>query len=225
MIKLENLLIAFYGVTTVAVFLTMISIGGLFDSFNAVFFREVSFLISPYSLKSSLTIPLFRLYNIHLFLFSVVLLLRLRNIFARLGALYLSLSAVMSVALIRFPLDPLGISQSLSGSSHILIVLITVVYIAAALALFGYGFKSSKRFHLLSVYSSEVSLLFLAASFITAVFALLSMPAYVGLFQKLPIAAFLGWIVLTSFLIVKSDRRLKYGINRKGSTGKNRTNR
>lgn len=210
MIKLENILIAFYGTATVVVFIIMIIYGGLFDSLHTLLFREVSFLISPYSLNDAITVPLYRIYNFNLLMFSIILLIRLHNIFAKLGALYLSMSALFSLLLIQFPMDPLGLSQSVSGSTHIIFVLIAGFYIIIALMLFGIAFKKNKNLTMLSSYSNEISFIIMIASFLTAVFALLSMPTYVGFFQKLPIAVFLLWIVITSIRIIRSDKRVKY---------------
>lgn len=210
MIKLENSFIAIYGITTVIVFVAMVIAGGLFDSVRTVFFREVSFIISPYSLKESITVPLYSLYNIQLFMFSLVLFIRMKNIFARFGALYLSLSAIFGIILIRFPMDPRGVSGSLSGTTHIIFVMFTVVHIVIAIALLSYGFRNNKNLRLLSKYSTEISIIILFASLLTGIFAFLSMPAYVGFFQKLPMAAFLGWILITSVWMIKSDKRVKY---------------
>lgn len=210
MIKVENILIAFYGIMTVGVFIIMISFGGLFDSIHTTLFREVSYLISPYALRDDVTVPLFRLYNVNLLLFSLVLLLRLKNIFAKLGALYLSVSAVTGVLLVQFPLDPIRLSQSLTGSTHIIVSLLTGFYIMVALLLFGYSFKKNKNLKTLSTYSFEISFIILIAGFLTGIFAILSMPDYVGLTQKLPIAAFLAWIIMTAIWMLRSDRRINY---------------
>jgi hypothetical protein len=210
MIKLENVLIAIYGVATVVVFLIMISFGGLFDSVHTLLFQEVSFLISPYSLTENITVPLYQLYNINLLLFSVVLLFRMRNVFAKIGALYLSLSSVTGLMLIQFPMDAIHLSRSFAGGTHILLALLTAFYIMVALLLFGYSFKKNKNLKILSTYSVEISLIIMIAGFLTGISALLSMPVYVGILQKLPIAAFLFWIVLTAFFMLRSDRRIHY---------------
>lgn len=210
MIKVENILIAFYGISTVAVFVIMIIYGGLFDSLHTLLYREISFLISPYSLKETVTVPLYRIYNFNLLMFSIILFVRMHNVFARVGALYLSMSAIFSLFLIQYPMDPLLLSKSVSGSTHIIFVLIAGFYLILSLILFGIAFKKNKNLALLSQYSTEIGLIIMVASFFTAVFALMNMPEYVGLFQKLPIMAFLTWILMTSFKIIKSDNRVKY---------------
>jgi len=107
-------------------------------------------------------------------------------------------------------MDPLGISKSFSGSTHILLTLLTFFYITVALVLFGYAFKKNKHFLILSTYSFEISLIILAAGFLTGISAIFSMPSYVGFFEKLPVASFMAWIILTSFFVIRSDRRIKY---------------
>lgn len=210
MIKIENIFIATYGITTVVAFILMVSFGGLFNSLQTLYFREVSFLISPYSLVEDITVPLYRLYNVNLLLFSVVLVLRLRNMFARLGALYLAMSAVTSLLLVEVPMDALQLSRSLTGLSHILVALLTASFTVIAMLLFSYSFKANKNLAIISKYSFGVSLIILIAGFFTGLFAMLNMPEYVGFVQKLPIAAFLLWIVMTAYWMLRSDKRVRY---------------
>jgi hypothetical protein len=212
MIKVENIMIAIYGIATVVVFVIMIFFGGLFDSIHTLFFREISFLISPYSLFEDVTVPLYRLYNVNLFLFSLVLFIRLQNVFAKVGALYLSMSAVTSLLLAYIPMDAILLSRSLNGFTHIMITLLTGFYLLIAMSLFSYSLKRSKHLGMLAKYSFTVNIIILIGGFLTAVFALLSMPEYVGVIQKISIAAFLLWIVLTVISILHSDRRVNYGI-------------
>jgi hypothetical protein len=210
MIKLENILIAFYGITTVAVFLLMVVWGGLFDSVHTLLFREVSFLISPYSLTESTSVPLYSLYNSNLLIFAIILFLRLRNMFAKIGALYLAMSSVTGLLLIHTPMDPIYLAKSYSGTLHIGVTLMTAFFILVALVLFGYSFKKNKNLMVLSTYSFFISTIILVAGFLTAVFALLSLPTYVGFIEKLPMAAFLFWIILTAIWMLHSDRRVRY---------------
>lgn len=210
MIKLKNILIAVYGILTVIVFISMIAAGGLFNSVNALLYREISFIISPFTFNGVITIPLYRLYNILLFIFSALLFLRTQNLYIRLGSLFLSMSAVFGILLIRYPMVPSGSSVSLSALSHIALAIIIVLYIFTALTLFGYGFKSYKNLAFLYNFTTEISIIILILGFIAGLFAYLNMPAYVGLFQKLPIMAFLLWIIMTSLAMLHSDKRIKY---------------
>lgn len=210
MIKLKNILIAVYGLLTVSVFILMIMAGGLFNSVNALLYREISFIISPFTINGFITIPLYRLYNILLFIFSALLFLRTTNLYIRLGSLFLSMSVIFGLLLIRYPLDPSGESVSFTALSHISIAIIIVLYIFTALTLFGYGFKRYKNLSFLYNFSTELSVIILFLGFAAGVFAYLKMPAYVGLFQKLPIMSFLVWIVVTSLAMLKSDKRIKY---------------
>lgn len=210
MIKLKNILIAIYGILTILVFLSMIAAGGLFNSLNALLFREISFIISPFTFNGIITIPLYRLYNILLFIFAALLFLRTQNIYVRLGSLFLSMSAVFGIMLIRYPMDPSGAPVSISALSHIAIAIIIVLYIFTALTLYGYGFKSYKNLAFLYSFTTEISILILILGFFAGVFAYLNMPTFVGLFQKLPIIAFLVWILITSVAMLRSDKRIKY---------------
>jgi hypothetical protein len=207
--KLENFLIAFYGIMTVAVFLLMVVWGGLFDSIHTLLFKEVSFLISPYSLTESTTVPLYKLYNTNLLLFSIVLLFRLRNVFAKVGALYLAMSSVTGLLLLHVPLDPIHLAKSFSGSAHIGVALLTAFFILVALALFGYSFKKDKKLAVLSKYSFLICCIILVAGFLTGVFAMLSLPIYVGFTEKLPIVSFLLWIVVTAVWMLHTDKSVR----------------
>lgn len=210
MYKIENILLFIYGCITVSTFLLMLYFGGLLNSFETVLYHEISFLISPYSLFSEVTIPLYQLYNLHLLLFSLILLLRVPNIFAKLGALYLAGSTVIGLLLIQFPMDPIQLGQSIAGKQHILVIVIQGITLACAIVLLGRGF--TKKLQVLSDLSYGLSLLILLGGLIIGIFALMSMRAYVGFIEKLPIFAFLFWIVITSVWFVLYDKRIKYGL-------------
>lgn len=215
MIKFENALIAFYGIMTVIVFIFMVIYGGLFDSVHSLLFREISFIISPYSLRENITAPLYRIYNLNLLIFSIVLYLRMPNIFAKVGAVYLGISALTGLLLLKFPIDPILLSNSYEGLIHIIVSSLTGFYIFIALLLFSFSFKKSKKFQYLSQFSFNVSLLILFGGFLTCIFALSNLPAHVGFTQKLPIALFLLWVVITAFWMLKSDNRVSYALARK----------
>ncbi len=210
MLKLENLSIALFGLVTVFVFLLMLSLGGLFESVKSFLFLEVSFLISPYTPLKDLTIPIFQYYLYFLFLFSFALTVRMRSAYAKVGGLYLLLSAVIGLILLKYPLDPGRISGSVAGVTHISIVLFMSLYTAVALYLLAYAFKNTNNLSWLSSYSMLVCLLLLFGGFATGIFAIFSLPIYVGLTQKLPIASYLFWILLTAFGMLKSDKRIHH---------------
>lgn len=212
MIKIENALIAFYGVMTVIVFILMITYGGLFDSVHSLLFREVSFIISPYSLRENITAPLYRIYNLDLLIFSMILYLRMPNIFAKVGAVYLGISALTGLLLLKFPIDPILLSNSYEGLFHIIVSSLTGIYIFIALILFSISFKKSKNFRYLSRFSFNISMLILLGGFLTCIFALSNLPAQVGFVQKLPIASFLLWVVITAVWMLKSDKRINYAL-------------
>lgn len=206
--KFENVFIASYGVLTVVVFLLMIYFGGLLNSVNTLLYREISFLISPYSLQQTITVPLYQLYNFNLFIFSFVLLIRLPNIFAKLGALYLIGSAIIGLLLIHFPMDPRGFGDSLTGNQHILVAALQSFCIVIGILYISNGF--TRKLQWLSQASHAISIIILLAGLVIGVFALFSMREYVGLLEKLPIAAFMLWILLTSWGILQSDNRINY---------------
>lgn len=210
MIKIENIFIALYGIITVIVFILMLTFGGLFNSLHSLYFQEISYLISPYSSNHEVAIPLYRLYNLCLLLFSILLILRFQNIFAKIGAMYLVLSAVSSLLLVEVPMDPLQFSHSYSGLAHILIAMLTVVYIVSAMVLFGYTFRKNRNLSFVSKYSFVISIIVVCGGLLSGIFALLNMSAYVGIIEKLPIIAFLVWISMTAIWVLQSDKRIHY---------------
>lgn len=210
MLKIENLLIMIFGMVSVAVFILMIFKGGLFESANIFWFREVSFLVSPYSHATNVTTPLYQIYNYALIFFAFVLSFRMHSNFAKLGSLYLMISAMIGLMLVQFPMDPRGISGSQQGITHIATVLFMAFHVSVALLLLAAAFKRISHLRWLSRYSVLTCILLVVASFFTGVFALRSMPEYVGLLQKMPIIVFLSWILITSVGMLYSDKRIKY---------------
>jgi hypothetical protein len=213
MLKIENLLVSFFGITTVFTFVLVILAGGILSSPEAIIFKEVSFAISPYSSFQDLTVPLYVAYNICLLLFSFCLLIRLQNLGGKFGAFYLFCSAIIGIALIYFPMDPQGISESIQGSSHIAILLLISTFAIIGLLLLAIAFKKTSNLRYLTAYSNDIALILLAAGLITGASALLSNRILVGTIEKIPIIAFLIWILATSLGILNSDKRIKsYGI-------------
>jgi hypothetical protein len=208
--KTENLLIATFGGITVLTFICLLFFGGLFQSINTFLLVEISFLISPFTPLKAFTIPIYQTYNFYLILFASVLILRLNNKYGKVGGLYLLISGILGLLLVQFPMDPRGISESDAGMTHISVLLVMAFYTSSALFLLGYTFYHSKNLQWLSPLTFLTSAVLLSIGFLTGIFALLSMPTFVGITEKLPIAAYLGWILLTSYGMLKSDHRIKY---------------
>jgi heme A synthase len=120
------------------------------------------------------------------------------------------MSSVSSFLLIQYPMDAVQLSHSISGFSHILVALLTAFFIVIAMWLFGYSLKENKNLKAVSEYSFIICMIVLFAGLLTALFALFNMPEYVGFIQKLPIIAFLFWIVMTVYWILRSDKRIHY---------------
>lgn len=210
--KMEHLLIASFGIITVLVFVAMLIAGGLFHSVDTFWFREVSYLVSPYTPVNAITVPLYQMYNYYLIIFSFTLSLRMESMYAKLGSFYLILSAIIGLILVRHPMDPGGISSSAVGITHIVIALFMTFYIVVALILLSYAFKRTKRLYWLANCTTVTSIILLYAGYVTGVFALFSKSDYVGLTEKLPIGVFLVWIVLTAVGMLYSDKRIRHYI-------------
>jgi hypothetical protein len=203
----ENFLVAYTGIVSVFIFILMILFGGIFETINSLFFREISFLISPYSATKYLTVPLFQLYCFHLLLFSLFLNLRFHNILSKLGAIYLLAASMAGFVLLVFPMDPRGISGSVAGITHITVTLIMTMLVVMALFLLSRGLKNAQKFHWLSQFSFLLASVLLISGFITGVLAVLSLDYLVGLTERLPIILFLVWIFCAALGVLYSRKR------------------
>src|SRR5689334_14820109 len=123
MLKVENLLIAFFGLFTVVTFYLLLHAGGLFQNIQVFTFREISYIISPYIYQKEVTIPLYITFNMYLIYFAATMFVRLKNTYSRAGALYLALSGITGFVLVNHPMDPRGVSESIQGMRHISITL------------------------------------------------------------------------------------------------------
>jgi hypothetical protein len=208
MLKIENILIAFYGILTIVFFLALIILG-IDGSENALLFREVSYFISPYVPQNVSTVFIFQCYNLLLLIFSSLLSFRLNNYYAKLGSLCLSFSGIIGLVLIHFPMDPLRRSDTYAGLSHIFLVMMMSVYIIIAMILFGYSFKHREHLRWLTNISYAMSIFLCIASALTGVIAFYD-SQLVGLWEKFPIVAFLMWIALLVIGVVEADKRIKY---------------
>jgi hypothetical protein len=206
--KIQNSLIAFLGLMTIVSFLLFLIVGGEFNSLQTFLFKEVSFLISPYSGQESISVPLFLVFLINLFFFSLLLMVKLPNQYTKIGGMFLLLSSIIGFILLQFPLDPRGISESTAGMTHIILILLLSLTIIISLLLFSKGFQKIKALSWLAKLSLSVCIIILLTGSITTLFALFSLPLYVGFFQKAPIFSFLVWLFLVTIGIFKSGYRL-----------------
>lgn len=209
MIKIENLIVAFFGFTTVLLFILLVNLGTILDINNSYVFREVSYFISPYMSGRLVTIPFFQLYNIMLLLFAIGLWIRLKDYYAKLGAVSLAFSAIVGISLILFPQDNPLMPQTIAGYSHIFVVSLMSFFSVASMMLFGTAFKSNVNLTWLSKYSYSISTVLLLGTVVTGILAFYDR-TIVGFVEKLPIGAFLFWILLVAVGMLTSDRRVKY---------------
>lgn len=209
MLKIENLIVAFWGVISLLIFIVFILIGTLLDAKSYFLSREFSYFISPYLAGNAITIPLFQLYNIALIFFSLGLFIRFNQLFARLGSMQLFFSAIVGLILIMFPMENPLLPQTLAGLIHVIIVTIMMLFIVNALLYFSKAFLHYSHLIWLSSISYGIALVLLVFGGLSGIFAYYNR-SLVGLAEKLPVGAFLFWIFLVSVSIIKSDKRVKY---------------
>lgn len=208
--KTLNYIIALFGIITVSFFILLGIYGGYYHSLDSFLFREVSYAISPYTPYRAVTVPLYKQYNLYLILFAILLCFRIRNSYAKLGALYLSFAGITGFTLLRFPMDANGSGATVEGIEHNVYAITLSLYVALALLLFVWAFRKVKKLYWLSVLSLIESIIFLGASLLTGVLAFMSKPVYVGLVERLAIGTYLLWIVLVAIgMITLSKKRIR----------------
>lgn len=209
MLKIENLIVAFWGIISLLVFIIFILIGSLYDVKDQFFSREFSYFISPYLAGNAITIPLFQFYNIALVFFSIGLFIRFTQVYARIGSMQLFFSAIVGLILIMFPMENPLLPQTLAGLIHVIIVTIMMLFIVNALLYFSKAFLHYSHLVWLSPISYWIAMVLLVFGGLSGIFAYYNRDL-VGLAEKLPVGAFLLWIFLVTIGILKSDKRVKY---------------
>src|SRR5688500_8018140 len=199
--KTINHITALFGIITVFLFILIGPFGGYYRSLSHFLFQEVSYSISPYTPYNEVSVPLYKQYNLYLVLFSTILGIKLKNPYAKLGALYLSFAGVVGFLLLHFPMDADGSGQTIVGMSHNMFAMILSIYISVALLLFVYAFKRVKKLQRLSVFTHYISIFFLTTSFLTGIFAFMSKPLFVGLIERFAVGAYLLWIIVVALSI------------------------
>lgn len=208
--KILNILTTFFGFIAVISFFFVIIFGYYLDSKHQLLYREISYFISPYISGKYITIPLFQLYNLMLIVFSLGLCLRMQNNFAKFGSLFLALSGVAGVFLVRFPMAPPNMPQTTDGLIHIAVAFIMSLSITFGLLLLGKAFEYTTNLMWLTKYSYGIGIILFFATLITGLFAIIRDSSLVGLTEKLPLGAFLFWLFLVASNILYSDKRIKY---------------
>jgi hypothetical protein len=209
MLKIENILIAFYGIFATVILFLVVILSSYLDTNNSLIFNEISFFISPYSTVHTVAVPLYQLYNLAVLLFSFCISIRMKYEYAKVGALCLSFSGIIGLSLVRFPMDPPYSQLTIQGITHITLVSILSLYIIAAMYLFGHAFHHMINIIWLARASYTISKLLFVTGLVTCIIASYN-SRLVGILEKLPILTFLFWILLVVIGMIHSDRRIKY---------------
>lgn len=210
MIKRRNILISTYGLLIVLIYLALGISGGILESPEILFYREISFIISPQAPRSEISVLLFQLFALSLLLFALSLSTRIKNVYAFWGGISLSLSAITGLALIYFPPDPEGMGLTYAGLSHVAVAMMMALNAVYAIILFAKAFTKMRNLTWMSTYSGVSAVLIFYTGSLTMFFAVAGLSKHVGFFQKIPIGLFLLWILVTALAMFNSDHRVRW---------------
>ncbi len=142
---------------------------------------------------------IFCIYNLLVALFGVGLYKLSKKKLAQCASIFIILIGLFGFVITWFPINTRGTELTYIGRIHI--VFVSIISLLTVLSGFFFWFAYKKtNLHLFAKISLFAGLLFTLSRPIAAVNV---MSSYAGLYERIPIATFLIWILLTSVLMIK----------------------
>lgn len=190
----------FAGIAAVFVYVCAVIIGGLLYPGYSHISQDISQLTSTNSPIREL-MNIFFFYNFLVAFFGCGLFRLSKNKFSRIGACSVILIGVLGFIIGWFPINTRGTEITDTGIVHLTIVSIISVLTVINGFLFWFAYKKTELrfFARISLYSGVG---FLISGPIAGVLVL---SPYAGLAERIPIGIFLGWILVTSLIMLRSN--------------------
>lgn len=168
-------------------------------------YNTISELTTPNAPNLALISILFGIYNFSLIIFGIGAYMDNKMAESKkheAATLMLAMIGVLGLLLLFFPQDPRNTTITFQGTMHIAIAGITSLLTLISVLLIGIDFRKVKEMKSFSIYSF-ISFIVILVSGGAAAISVGSNSAYGGLFERITIFAFMLWVIIFSYLIIK----------------------
>lgn len=197
-----------FGIIGPIVYILAVIVGGSIRNDYSFLYNTISELTLANAPNLMLMSALFAIYNISIFIFGLGAFLD-KNIDKskkfKVANLLIALVGLLGVLLLFFPQDPRTAVVTFTGTMHIALAGITSLFTLVSVILIGINFRKVKEWKLFSTYSIISFIVILVSGGMAALSVAIN-SGYGGLFERITIFAFMVWVMVYSYLILKTHQ-------------------
>jgi hypothetical membrane protein len=196
-----------FGIIGPIIYILVVIIGGALRSDYSFLYNTISELTSANAPNLILMSILFGIYNISILIFGIGAYLDNEIDNSRkykAATLMLSIVGFLGILLLFFPQDLRNAAVTFQGTMHIVIAGITSLFTLISVLLVGINFRKVKEMKNFAVYSF-ISFAVILVSGGAAAISVGSNSTYGGLFERITIFAFMIWVLVFSYMIMKKS--------------------
>lgn len=192
---------ALSGILAPLFYVIAVIVGSLLRSDYSQVSQAISELIESGAPNKTLLDLLFIFYNALIIVFGYWLFKQLKvkgRYGVQIGAVMLLTTGVLGLAMtLFFPMDPKGSEATLPGMIHLILAGIMSLLTILTILFIGFGFKNFPLLANLKLYSLITAIVVLVSGVMAALGASTE-SAYLGLFERITIGAFLQWVFVVA---------------------------
>jgi len=192
---------AISGILTPIFYVIAVIVGSLLRSDYSQISQAISELIESGAPNKTLLDLLFIFYNSLIIVFGYWLFKQLKmkgRYNVQIGAIMLLIIGVLGLAMTMFfPMDPRGSEVTLPGMIHLILAGVISLLTILTILFIGFGFKDFPLLANFKLYSLITAIVVVASGGMAA-FSAFTESAYMGLFERITIGAFLQWIFVVA---------------------------
>lgn len=197
-----------FGIVGPIVYILAVLIGGYLRNDYSFLYNTISELSMVNAPNLLLMSVLFGIYNISLFIFGLGAFMDDKIDKSRkfkVANLMVALVGLLGLLLIFFPQDPRNMAFTFTGTMHIALAGITSLFTLVSVLLIGINFRKISEWKSFAIYSI-CSFIVILVSGGMAVMNVASNSDYGGLFERVTIFAFMIWVIIYAYLIIKTPK-------------------
>lgn len=196
-----------FGIVGPIIYILTVIIGGFLRNDYSFLYNTISELTLASAPNLILISVLFGIYNISLFIFGLGAFLDNeidKSKKFKAANLMIALVGLLGVLLLFFPQDPRTAAVTFTGTMHIALAGITSLFTIISVLLIGINFRKVKEWKIFSTYSILSFVVILVSGGMAAMNVASNSP-YGGLFERITIFAFMIWVIVYAYLILKNS--------------------
>lgn len=198
-------LIYSFGIAAPIVYFLAVVLGGMLWPGYSHIRQAISELTMATAPNQIIIQPLFALYNILVLLFGIGVFAWAKSKLLKTSAILLIMISASGLLMYFFPQDPINIALTFRGLMHFILAGIEALGSILVIFIAGFGLAKVKGLEWFKAFSIIMgSIVFLSGGLTPLAMSKLS--AYFGVFERITIFSFIGWLFVFALLLVSSEK-------------------